>query len=50
MTALCGALWPVVLVGRLFVRTVPKTYQQRKKELDEREARIREMEKENGIG
>jgi hypothetical protein len=29
---------------------VPKTYQQRKKELDEREARIREMEKENGIG
>jgi hypothetical protein len=51
MAMLASIMWPVVLVGYMVWRfATPVTPGERKAELDERERRIQELERELGIG
>ncbi|GAA1639343.1 hypothetical protein GCM10009700_27860 [Brevibacterium sanguinis] len=52
---MCGAFWPVTLAGAGFVAFMRRDHERtdptlRKRRLDEREARIRELERDLGIG
>lgn len=51
LAMLLSLMWPLVILGWILWRFVtPVTPGQRKAELDEREARIAQMERELGIG
>jgi hypothetical protein len=50
MALLIGLLWPVVLLGALVMWRTPKSRGQLRQDLAARDARIAELERENGIG
>jgi hypothetical protein len=45
-----GLLWPIILLGMLLFYRLPKTPADLEAEVEERDRRIRELERELGIG